>query len=138
MADFDGVLNISGQTFVLNGILDKISGLAMTGVYVGLMTSYTGNTDDQIGSGISELSASDYSRLLSSGWILYNVDDPYIKGSTVNFQPSGTTWKSIKGYFIAESETGNDAMWFQPFPITEQGDYPSGYPINLTPLYRQR
>lgn len=138
MADFDGILNISGQTFVLNSILDKISGLAMTGVYVGLMTAYTGDVEDQIGSGLTELSASDYSRLLSSGWALYDTDDPYIKGSTVNFLPSGNTWKGIKGYFVSESETGDDSLWFQPFPTTEQGDYPSGYPINLTPIYRQR
>lgn len=131
----NGILNASGQEYILDAILTKIN----TGLYVGLTTNASGNITDQVNSGITELSpstCSGYQRILSSGWAKFgNVPDQYIKGSGVTFTPVSGNWENIKGYFVSVSSTENDSLWYQYFPRATQGTLTQGNPLSISPEY---
>lgn len=135
MNAFDGIVNFDGQDFILNSIQDKIDTLSNSGLYIGLLTSYTGTTTDQINNGLTEYVGTGYTRLLSTNWVV-NVDSHHISGNSVEFTPT-IIWKQIKGYFVSESENGNTCLWYQSFPLIEQGDFAIGFPVIIKPYFKQ-
>ena len=130
----NGMLNVSGQHFVLDGVVDK---LASTGVYIGLMTAYTGSETAQISAGITEFNGDGYYRRFSANWSKSGTTNPYVQGDTINFLPS-SEWSSIKGYFVSDDLSGESALWYQPFPISNQGTFPSGVAFYIIPRYYQQ
>lgn len=135
-----GTLLVSGQTFVLDQMLDYFN---TSGVYIGLMKqTSTVSQSSNIAAGIVEIdptgeaTGSGYARLYSSGWVLTESNDPFITGPTVTFTVSGV-WQSVNGYFISLTETGNDAIMAEPLPAEKQGDKTDGDTLKITPKYTQ-
>lgn len=134
----NGIILTSGQYFILNSINDKITSFG--GLYVGLMTNQVSpERTYQTPSGIIELSSvtcSGYSRQLCASWTVGANPDPYIIGSGVTFTIMSGSWNNINGYFISESQTGNDCIWCENFPI-DRNVVSSGNPILIYPRYYQ-
>lgn len=129
-----GVIVASGQNFVLDQVN---SFLNTSGVYVGLMTNSTTPLETkQIGDGITEVTGSGYERQSCSTWTKYNDGgvDPYIRGNTVTFSPSGL-WGNTNGYFVSLTAGGSDVLWAQLFPLSHQKDYDTGDSILVTPKF---
>lgn len=135
----NGILSVSGQSWVLDAMLIKI--VAAGGLYVGLMTnSVPLNREDQTPSGILELSdttCSGYSRQLCSNWTHISGVDPYLIGSGVTFTVASGDWKDVYGYFVSSTNTNSGVLWTELIPHSYGSIIPSGNPIIISPIYRQ-
>jgi hypothetical protein len=136
----NGILIASGQTFVIDAMVDYITN-NVSGLYVGLMTT-TGLPSEsaQLGAGLTEITGSGYTRQASSTWTKIQTGvDPIIQGSSVSFVvPTGVTWYSVNGYFVSLSSGSADALWSEEFSTANKGDRTQGDTWNLTPRYEQR
>jgi hypothetical protein len=130
-----GILLASGQNFVIDQLKAYLD---VSGVYVGLMTNSTQPAEGaQIGAGITEVSGVGYGRQLSSTWTKTGGVDPYVLGSTVTLEASGT-WLSVNGYFASLTVSGSDAVWAELFPAEKAGTKYSGDKMLITPKYEQK
>ncbi len=135
-----GILLGSGQTMVVDAMKYYIDNIT-SGLYVGLMTNSSDPDETyQIGAGITEVApsaGSGYGRQLVSSWGTTAGVDPILSGDTATFNVSGT-WESVNGYFVSQTETGNDALWAEVFPVSKRGDKHHGDKILITPKYEQQ
>lgn len=139
-----GILISSGQNYVIDALKTAID--AISGLYVGLMTNSTQTAEGaqlpnagitEISYGLTPVQYSGYSRQLSATWTKTAGVDPYLTGSTVTFEASGT-WLSVYGYFVSVTASGNDALWTEVFPADKGGTKYSGDKILITPKYEQK
>lgn len=134
-----GRLLASGQTFVTNAINYYIANGTESGaLFMGLMENQsTPSEGAQLPSTITEISdASGYSRQEISSWTITSGVDPKLSGSAVTYTVSGT-WSSVYGYFVSETDDGNDALWAEVFPVNQGGNKHHGDTIIISPVYEQ-
>lgn len=141
-----GILISAGQNWVIDAIKTDID--ASGGLYVGLMSNATQTAEGAqlpYASGITEITdsaggpvaCSGYARQLCATWTKTGGVDPYLTGSTVTFEASGT-WLNVYGYFVSQTVSGNDALWTEVFPADKGGTKYSGDKILITPKYEQK
>lgn len=126
-----GILVNYGQQF----IVDQIASYANdSGFYLGLMTNHNTPSplDAQLPTDIEEITGTSYQRQHITSWTIYSGVDPYIQGSQVTFNVSGT-WSNVYGYFLSLTISGNDAIATELFPTAYGGDKIDGDIIKLTP-----
>lgn len=134
-----GTLIQTGQEFVINSIKTYMNFHTGSGFYVGLMTNLSDVPETaQLGSGIMEvIGCTAYSRQFSTNWVTTSGVNPYLTGSQVTFNVTGT-WVDVNGYFVSKTINQNDAVWVETFPVGDQGIKYDGDIINITPKYTQK
>lgn len=134
----NSILNVSGQTFVIDAINASIT--ALGGLYVGLMTT-TGLPAEtaNLNTGITEITGTGYARLINSTWTKLAGVDPTLQGEAITFTvPSGQIWSDVNGYFVSLSLTGPDILWSEEFETANKGNKSQGEKIIITPKYEQK
>jgi len=116
-----GILLLDGQTHFLNVLLKT---LPVQNYYMGIMTNLVNPAvSAQIGSGITEITGTGYSRLVitrDTDWTVLNgLAESVIK--IFNVGPGG--WNNCNGYIICSSASGNNALIAQAFSPDIQGNY---------------
>jgi hypothetical protein len=124
-----GILLNDGQNNFLN-ILFKT--LPPQNYYLGLMTNATNPTvTDQIGSGITEVTGTNYARLLVTRDTDWTVAGPLAISGIKIFNVGTGGWLQCNGFILCETLAGNDAVLAQAFPVAMQGNYDEDEEIEI-------
>jgi hypothetical protein len=124
-----GVFLLDGQNHFLN-IIFKAS--PVQDYYLGLMTNVVNpDVTDQLGSGITEVTGTDYARILLTRDTDWLVVGPLAESLAKIFTVGAGGWIACNGFFIAETLAGNDAILAQVFNLSMQGDYLEGEEIEV-------
>ena len=96
--------------------------------WLGLMTNGDITKDEvtdydiQLGSGLTEVTGTDYGRIE----LTRNSDWAIVAGLATSNEKTFTVgaggWDNVKGWFLAESESGNDVVWAESFPVGQQSN----------------
>jgi len=111
-------------------------------MYLGLMTEGQLNSDNvtttalQIGSGITEITGTGYTRQeIAQTW---TIATPTATGTQESFTVGAGGWSDVRGYFICQTLNGNDAVWCESFPEGNQGDKAATAILTVTPKFEFR
>jgi len=116
-----GILLLTGQNHLLNVTFKTTP---VQNYYLGLMTNLVNpGVNDQIGSGIIEVTGTDYARILLTRDTDWLVAGPLAESVIKIFNVGPGGWLQCNGFMVCLTASGNDAIFAQPFPAEMQGDY---------------
>lgn len=116
-----GILLLTGQNHILN-VLFKLT--PVQDYYLALMTNLVNpGVNDQIGTGITEVTGAGYSRILLTRDVDWIVAGPLAESIVKIFNVGPGGWLNCNGFMICLSPVGNDAILAQKFPADMQGNY---------------
>jgi hypothetical protein len=133
-----GILLEAGQEHILK-VLFKDS--AVQNYYLGLMTNTSNPTiAQQIGSGITEVSGTDYARIAITRDTQWTRVNQIVTADEKTFTVGAGGWTAVNGYVICLSAvaTTADAIWAEAFTAGQQGDKSAGDTVKITSKYEQK
>lgn len=128
-----GTVLASGQRWIGNQLMAYQGG---SGLYVALIQNNSTIPETaQIGSGITEVVGSGYTRKRVMGWAQVGTlaQDSVLQGSGVTFNVLGT-WSGVNGYCITDGLAGG-ALWAELLPLAYRGDKNNGDAVSITPIH---
>lgn len=131
----DGSNHFVSILFKATSVQDYYLGLMIEG---SLISDNITTTALQIGSGITEISGTGYTRQALSRGTDWTISGRTATCSQKTFTVGSGGWSDVKGYFITETLNGSDAIVCESLPSAQQGDRSENDVVKITPSYAQR
>jgi hypothetical protein len=126
-----GVLLNDGQAHIVNVLFEST---AVQNYYLALIQSTSNPAlTEQIGSGITEVSGTDYARIELTRGTDWTITGASAACDVKEFSVGADGWLSANGFAVCLSDTENagDAIFAEAFPAEDQGNKPENRKIQI-------